>query len=149
MLYKDGRLVIPKSLQHRAVSWYHHYLQYPGNTCLEETLKAVMYWTNMRTTVRSYVKNCKSCQINKKQSKQYGKLPTKFVITTPWEALCVDLIGPYTLKGKDGTEINFMHLTMIAPASSWFKVVELPVVEYATTGKSARDKSKDKDAHLG
>jgi hypothetical protein len=45
----------------------------------------------------------------------------------PWEALCVDLIGPYTLKGKDGTEIDFMCLTMIYPASNWFAVVVLPV----------------------
>jgi hypothetical protein len=51
VLCKDGKLVIPKSLQQRAVSWYHHYLQHPGNTQLEETLKGVMYWTNMRTTV--------------------------------------------------------------------------------------------------
>jgi hypothetical protein len=27
----------------------------------------------------------------------------------------VDLIGPYTLKGKDKTEIDFMCLTMIDP----------------------------------
>ncbi len=49
------------------------------------------------------------------------------MITNPWEALCVDLIGPYTLKGKDKTEIGFMCLTMIDPASTWFEIVELPV----------------------
>jgi hypothetical protein len=58
---------------------------------------------------------------------------------TPWEALCVDLIGPYTLKGKDGSQIDFMCLTMIDPASSWFEMVELPVMEFITpvaeTGK--------------
>jgi hypothetical protein len=43
------------------------------------------------------------------------------------ETLGVDLIGPYTLKGKDGTEIEFMCPTMIDPASSWFEIVELPV----------------------
>ena len=37
ILYKDGKLVIPKSLQHGAVSWYHHYLQHPGSTHLEGT----------------------------------------------------------------------------------------------------------------
>ncbi len=62
---KNGKLVIPRSLQHRAVSWYHHYLQHPGNTRLEETLRAAMYWKHMHSTVRSYVKNCKSCQVNK------------------------------------------------------------------------------------
>ena len=30
-------------------------------------------------------------------------------------------------QGKDGTEIDFMCLTMIDPASSWFEIVELPM----------------------
>jgi hypothetical protein len=42
-----------------------------------------------------------------------GELPAKLVITNPWESFCVDLIGPCTLKGKDGTEIDFMGITMI------------------------------------
>jgi hypothetical protein len=29
---KDGRMIIPKPLQRRAVLWYHHYLQHPGYT---------------------------------------------------------------------------------------------------------------------
>ncbi len=60
----DGKLVIPKTLQNKAVAWYHHYLQHPGHTRLEETLKAAMYWPSMRNTVRKYVKTCKSCQVN-------------------------------------------------------------------------------------
>jgi hypothetical protein len=43
------------------------------------------------------------------------------------EAGCVDLIGPYTLKGKDGTKINFMYVTMVDPATSWFEIAELLV----------------------
>ncbi len=39
------------------------------------------------------------------------------VITTPWQVLCENFIGPYTLKGKDGTSIDFMCLTMIDPAN--------------------------------
>ncbi len=39
----------------------------------------------------------------------------------------MDLILPYTLKGKDGTQIDFMCVTMIDPATSWFEIVELPV----------------------
>jgi hypothetical protein len=55
----------------------------------------------------------------------------------PLGNLCVNLIRPYTLKGKDGTEIDCICLTMIDPASSWFasswfasswfEIVELPV----------------------
>ena len=43
VLCKDGRLVIPSKLQYRAIAWYHHYLQHPGHTRLEETLKQAMY----------------------------------------------------------------------------------------------------------
>ena len=63
----------------------------------------------------------------KRRKHKYGKLPTKLAITNPWEAVCLDLIGPYTLKGKDGTQIDFMCVTMIDPATSWFEIVELPV----------------------
>ena len=142
VLCKDGKIVIPKSLQARTVAWYHHYLQHPGHSRLEETLRAAMYWKSMRTTVRSYVKKCRACQINKRRKLKYGKLPAKLVVMTPWEALCVDLIGPYTLKGKDGSQIDFMCLTMIDPASSWFEMVELPVMEFITPVASKKQGTK-------
>jgi len=47
--------------------------------------------------------------------------------------LCVDLVGPYTLKGKDGSSIDFMALTVIDPASSWFEVVELLTITRVMT----------------
>ena len=87
-----------------------------------------MYWTGIINTIRSHVKNCCTCHVKKTRHKHtYGKLPTQLVITNPWETLCVDLIRPYTLKGKDGTDIDFMCLTIIDPASSCFEIVELPV----------------------
>ncbi len=118
VLCKNRKVMIPTSLRHRAVSWYHHYLQHPGHSCLEEMMRSMMYWKGMRTNIRRYVKSCRSCQVNKRHSQKYGHLPPKLVITTPCKALCVDLIGPYTLKGKEGSSINFMCLTMINPATS-------------------------------
>jgi hypothetical protein len=50
---KDGRLVIPKPLQVRAVKWYHHFLQHLGHTQHEEMMNAAMYWKGMRTAIRS------------------------------------------------------------------------------------------------
>ncbi len=64
---KDGGPVIPKPLQVRAVKWYHHYLQHPGHSRLEEMMSAVMYWKGMRTTIRSITKSCRTCQINKRR----------------------------------------------------------------------------------
>ena len=97
----EGRLVIPKPMQRRATIWYHHYLQHPGHTHLEETMKAAIYWKGMRVTIQSITKSCKTCmtkscktcQVNKKRSLKYGHLPSKIVICIPWEALCVDLTG--------------------------------------------------------
>jgi hypothetical protein len=133
VLCKNGKIIILASLRRRAVSWYHHYLQHPRHLRLEETMRSVMYWKGMRTTIRRYVKTCISCQVNKRHSQKYGHLPPKLVITTLWKALCVDLIGPYTLKGQDGSSIDFMCLTMIDPATSWFEIVELPTVNLVKT----------------
>jgi hypothetical protein len=49
VLCKDGKLGIPKSLQKQVVQWYHHCLQHPGHTRLEETLHTAMYWKSMHT----------------------------------------------------------------------------------------------------
>jgi hypothetical protein len=67
-----GRLVIPKPLQSCAVMWYHHYLQHPGHTRLEETMKAAIYWKGMRNTIRSKTKSCKTCQVNKNVHENMG-----------------------------------------------------------------------------
>jgi hypothetical protein len=51
VLWKDGKIATPNVLQCRAVSWYHHYLQHPGHTGLEEMLHAAIYWKGMRNTI--------------------------------------------------------------------------------------------------
>jgi hypothetical protein len=94
-----GRLVIPKPFQWCAMIWCHHYLQHPGHTRLKETKKAAIYWKGIRNTIQSKTSSCKTCQVNKKHTQKYGHLPSKVVINTPWEALCVNLVSPYTLKG--------------------------------------------------
>ena len=87
-----------------------------------------MYWKGMRTTIRSIVKSCRTYQVKKKQKLKYGHLPPKTIITTPWRTVCIDLVGPYTLNGKDGSDTDFMALTIIDPTSSWFEIVKLPLV---------------------
>ncbi len=126
---KNCRMVIPKLLQRRAVLWFQHYLQHPGHTRLEETMQATMYWKGNRTTIWLITKSCKKCQVNKKPKLKYSHLPPKSVITTSWRTLCVNLVGKYTLRGTDGSVIDFMALSMIDPTSSWFEIVELPLVQ--------------------
>ncbi len=69
VLCKNGKLIIPTYLHQRAVKWYHHYLQHPGYSRLEETMRSVMYRKGMHTTIWRYVKTCRSCQVNKRQPK--------------------------------------------------------------------------------
>jgi hypothetical protein len=61
----------------------------------------------------------------------------------------MDLIGPYTLKGKDKdkTVIDFMCITMINPATSWFEIAKLPIsqpseldIPMGTKGHKGKDK---------
>jgi hypothetical protein len=54
--------------------------------------------------------------------------------------LCVDLVGPYTLKDKNGSSIDFMCLTMIDPTTSWFKKVELPTTTKLTVPNTGKGK---------
>jgi hypothetical protein len=100
---KDGRMIIPEPFQRHTVVWYYHYLQHPGHTQLEETMNTTIYWKGMHTSIWSITKSCRVFQVNKKWKLKYRHLPIKTIITVPWRALCVDLIDPYTLKGKDGT----------------------------------------------
>ena len=72
-------------------------------------------------------------------------MPTKLVVNIPWEYLCVDLIGPYTIKGKDKSELDFMCLTMIDPATSRFEMVELPVEDIVPTTEKTK---KAKEAYF-
>ena len=118
LVYKGTRIVIPtKKLQFRVIQWYHHYLQHPGHTRLEETIKPVMWWPDMRHHIRAHVKQCDRCQLAKRKRHKYGHLPPRKVDDVPWKTVCCDLIGPYTIKGKDGSALDFMCLTMVDPVN--------------------------------
>jgi hypothetical protein len=67
-------------------------------------------------------------------------VPPNLIIITPWRALCVDLIGPDALKVKEGSSIDFMCLPMIDPATSLFKIVELPTVTKLTVPTKGKGK---------
>jgi hypothetical protein len=51
VICKNCKLIIPASLRHRAVAWYHHHLQHPGHSRLKETMRSMMYWKGMCTLI--------------------------------------------------------------------------------------------------
>ena len=124
LICHDDKIVVPKILQKYVVQWYHNYLLHPGAVRTEETIRQHLYWPDLRVDVRQYIKTCDTCQRFKKQQKKYGHLPAKDAEAVPWDRLCVDLIGPYTIKRKDGKELILKAVTMIDPATGWFEVQE-------------------------
>ena len=53
-------------------------------------------------------------------------MPPKQAESAPWEKLCVDLIGPYTIINAHRKEILIHAVTMIDPATSWFELKLIP-----------------------
>jgi hypothetical protein len=110
-----NKIYIPISLRKRIVRWYHTYLQHPGITRMEATLRQHLTWPNLIKDVEAAVKNCHECQIGKKVRKKYGDLPEKLAERPiAWNRFDVDLIGPLTLKTPSGNR-QLLALTMIDP----------------------------------
>ena len=123
--YKD-RIFIPKELRNQTLNWYHHYLCHPGRDRMYKTMAATLYWDNMETDVSRFTKTCSTCQRFKKSKKKYGKLPPKEVTMTPWETVCIDLVGPYTVTDRLGNDRILTAMTFVDPATGWFEIAEIP-----------------------
>eukprot|EP00957_Ditylum_brightwellii_P105566 8047462-Ditylum_brightwellii.AAC.1 len=70
-----------------------------------------------KVAIRQYVKSCKRCQFGKQRKQKYGHVPPKIANQVPWQKVCINLIGPYTLKDQDSKTIDFVCLTIIDPAA--------------------------------
>ena len=125
LIVKEEKIVIPDKLQQRVVDWYHTFLCHPGETRTELTIRQHFTFKGLRTMVHDTVSTCAICQKNKKHNKKYGKVPIKVAETNPWEILCVDLIGPYTVNSKGRSPFKLWCCTMIDPATGWVEIVEI------------------------
>ena len=129
LLTYQGKIVIPKLLQKQITQWYHVQLCHPGKTRTEQTIRMNFTWKGLRETVHDMCSKCHTCQLTKRSSKEYGHLPEKEAEAMPWERLCVDLIGPYTMKVIEGnkkvTKLKLWAVTMIDPATGWFEVKQI------------------------
>ena len=119
--YKD-KIVVPALLQRHVIMWYHTTLCHPGINRTEETIGQHLWWPKMREHITNYVKICPLCQKTKRRQKKYGLLPPKEAEATPWDKLCVDLIGPYKIQRKGKKDLICKCVTMIDPATGWFEI---------------------------
>jgi transposase InsO family protein len=118
------KIVIPAKLQKHVIQWYHTTLCHPGINRTEETIGQHLWWPKMRSHITNYVKICPLCQRNKKRQKKYGFLPPKEAEAIPWDKLCIDLIGPYTIRRKGAEDLICRCVTMIDPATGWFEIAQ-------------------------
>jgi hypothetical protein len=118
-------IYIPHALREHLMEWYHSMLGHPGEKRTVATITQHLIWPKIHEQVATHVSKYKACQLYKGQKKMYGHLPVKDVEAHPWQTLCVDLIGPYTVRTKNGTQ-SLHAVTMFDPATSWFEVVEIP-----------------------
>ena len=124
LICHNSKIVVPTTLQKRIMEWYHLFLLHPGINRTEETIRQHLWWKNMRQDITKHVATCPICQRNKRHQKKYGKVPPKVAEAKPWERLCVDLIGPYTIRCSDKTSLTCKCVTMIDPATGWFEIHE-------------------------
>lgn len=136
LCYKE-RIVVPKTMQRQLVLWYHEQLCHPGETRTEQTIRQHFWFPKLRDMVHSICTKCVVCQKNKISYKKYGFLPPKEAEAEPWERLCVDLIGPYTVKrSKQQEPLKLWAITMIDPATGWLEIKEIPNKEASTIAET-------------
>ena len=124
LICQNEKIVVPKILQTKVVDWYHDMLCHPGETRMEESIRHHLTWKGLREDVRKKCRTCHSCQVVKRTKSNYGKLPAKEAESIPWDILCVDLIGPYTIK-KRHKKYTLWCVTMIDPATAWLEIKEI------------------------
>ena len=85
-----------------------------------------------------FAKTCKICQQFKNRKTIYGHLPPKNIAELkPWDAVHVNLIGPYFKSIRQqhpgGNVIlnnaSITYMTMIYPATGWFEIFEVPTFD--------------------
>jgi hypothetical protein len=99
----DNKIYRPISLRKRIVWWYHTYLQHPGITHMEATLRQSLTFPNLKKDVEAALNICHECQIGRKVRNKYTDLPAKLVeIPIACHTIDVDLTGPLTIKSPSG-----------------------------------------------
>ena len=85
-------------------------------------IRQKMYSPGIKEAVYREVTFCDTCQRTKRSIVKYGKLPAKLAEETPWNKLCVYLIGPYKIRSKRKEPLILKSITMIDPVTGWFEV---------------------------
>ena len=119
------KIYVPKSLRKKVINWYHHFLCHPGASRLVDTIGLIMTWSSLNTDFSEYTRMCPTCQRKKKGKNKYGRLLAKVAEVVPFDVLCVDLIGPYTVTLTKKQTVTLNVMMFIDPETSWFEICEV------------------------
>ena len=91
----------PNLDQIKDILFEYHNTPAGGHNGIKRTIKKIKSrydWPNMNKDIKQYVKNCKSCQMNKLCRKK-TKVPMEITTTSnkPFEKIFMDIVGPLTM----------------------------------------------------
>ena len=124
IVMKQGKIALTPQAMKAVIGWYHEFLLHPGMNCLYETINLHFTGKGLRSKVEDFVAKCRTCQLTKRPSKRYGKLPCKVAQSVPWQEINVDLMGPLSVTTPNGT-IQLRCLTVIDPATYWVEIIDV------------------------
>jgi hypothetical protein len=82
----------------KQILYEYHDAPLGGHRGMNKTYRAIKNkysWPNMKREIENYIKQCKSCQVNK-ILRPRGKVPMEITTTAhqPFEKCCLDIVGP-------------------------------------------------------
>ena len=92
---------------------------------MELTINQHLTWQGLQSSVHEVYQKCHTCQIAKTTKHKYGHMPEKSPEVNPWDVICVDMIGPYTVPCKNSKDLQLWAVTMIDPATGWFEIADI------------------------
>ena len=106
------------------MQWYYVQLCHPGETCTGQTIHQHFTWSRLSKTVKNVCALCHTCQLTKTKTVKYGKFLAKKAKKTPWDMLCIDLMGPYKILNNN-KKLTLWALTMNDPSMVWFDMTSI------------------------
>ena len=125
---QNWKIFIPHSLIQDVLRWYHLILGHCGTTKLYDTVRARFYIPGLSVYCRDFICT-EQCHLYKNQGPGYGQLPPREANLVPWNEVCIDLIGPWTIV-VNGQVLEFKALTSIDPVTN---IAELIRIENKTS----------------
>ena len=118
----SNRIVVPPKLRFQIFEHFHNMVAHLAARKTYGLMKKQFFWRGMKVDVENFVRQCESCQLNKKpQNKKAGKLQL-FPATFPFEVLGMDILGPFTVTDSG----NKYVLVVVDRFTRWVEIFAMP-----------------------